>query len=127
MSHGACPLSRHPNGRWPRTASAAAAHNRHERLVKQEKSVLRFIQDPNGSFTNNTANGKSGWQKSNERSLDAFERQNLPKRIAASPATGVPWVLSATIPSSLLRLLSKETPPIGSTKIAMNQIPQIEG
>ncbi len=34
------------------------AHNLHERLVKHEKSVLRFMKDPNVSFTNNTGEQK---------------------------------------------------------------------
>ncbi|MCY4202718.1 MAG: transposase [Aestuariivita sp.] len=43
-----------PKGKRGRVAKSTA-HNRHKRLVKHEKSVLRFVRDPNVSFTNNVA------------------------------------------------------------------------
>ncbi|MCY3877006.1 MAG: transposase [Rhodobacteraceae bacterium] len=41
-----------PKGKRGRTAKSNA-HNLHERLLKHEESVLRFMSDPDVSFTNN--------------------------------------------------------------------------
>ena len=46
-----------PKGKRGRTAKSDA-HNLHERLVKHEESVLRFMSDPHVSFTNNAGERK---------------------------------------------------------------------
>ena len=46
-----------PKGKRGRIAKSDA-HNLHERLVKHEDSVLRFMEDPHASFTNNTGEQK---------------------------------------------------------------------
>ena len=46
-----------PKGKRGRIAKSDA-HNLHERLVKHEESVLRFIGDPDVSFTNNAGERK---------------------------------------------------------------------
>ncbi len=46
-----------PKGKRGRIAKSDA-HNLHERLVKHEESVLRFMSDPDVSFTNNSAERK---------------------------------------------------------------------
>ena len=46
-----------PKGKRGRIARSHA-HNLHERLVRHEESVLRFMRDPDTSFTNNTAEQK---------------------------------------------------------------------
>ncbi|MCY4007040.1 MAG: transposase [Rhodobacteraceae bacterium] len=50
-------IPRCPKGRRGRTAKSDA-HNLHERLAKHEASVLRFMTDPDLSFTNNAAEQK---------------------------------------------------------------------
>ena len=45
------PRSRGQRGR----IAKSDAHNLHERLVQHEASVLRFLRDPDVSFTNNSA------------------------------------------------------------------------
>ena len=44
------------------------AHNLHEALLILEESVLRFMSDPDVSFTNNTGEQKSGCQRSKSKS-----------------------------------------------------------
>ena len=46
-----------PKGKRGRIAKSDA-HNLHERLAKHEQSVLRFMSDPNVSFTNNSGEQK---------------------------------------------------------------------
>ena len=46
-----------PKGKRGRIAKSDA-HNLHERLVKHETSVLRFIRNPHVAFTNNTGEQK---------------------------------------------------------------------
>ncbi len=46
-----------PKGKRGRIAKSDA-HNLHERLVRHEDSVLRFMSDPHASFTNNTGEQK---------------------------------------------------------------------
>ena len=41
-------------------------HNLHEALLELEESVLRFMSDPDVSFTNNGLSKKSGCQRSNK-------------------------------------------------------------
>ncbi|MXY69647.1 MAG: transposase [Acidobacteriia bacterium] len=62
-------------GRRGRIAKSAA-HNLHERLVKHEESVLRFLHDPHASFTNNAGERAENGQGENAR-LGLLSRASL--------------------------------------------------
>ena len=53
---------RRPKGKRGRIANSDA-HNLDDRLAKHLDSVLRFMSDPNGSFTNNTGEQKNRMAK----------------------------------------------------------------
>ena len=78
----------------------SAAHNLHERLAKHEASVLRFLHDPQVSFTNNAGERGLRMAKVKSRSQAAFERRPTARPMRASPATCSRWPRSATILSS---------------------------
>ena len=50
-------IPRRRKGKRGRVAKSFG-HNLHDRLLKNEDSVLRFMSDPNVSFTNNTGEQK---------------------------------------------------------------------
>ena len=55
-------IPRRRKGKRGRVAKSFG-HNLHDRLLKYEDSVLRFMSDPNVSFTNNTGEQKIGMSK----------------------------------------------------------------
>ena len=64
-------IPRRRKGKRGRVAKSFG-HNLHDRLLKNEDSVLRFMSDPDVSFTNNTGEQKkSGCQRSKSKSRGA--------------------------------------------------------
>ncbi len=106
-----------PKGKRGRKSDA---HNLHERLVKHEKSVLRFIDDPNVSFTNNAGEQKIRMAKVKLKVSGCF--RSTQKHGAGAQATSPPWRHSATTHSSPPRSPSTEKPQTSSTS-TMNQNP----
>ena len=64
-----------PKGKRGRIAKSDA-HNLHERLVKHEESVLRFMGDPDVSFTNNAGEQKIRMAKVKIKVSGCFRTQH---------------------------------------------------
>jgi len=64
-----------PKGKRGRIAKSDA-HNLHERLVKHDESVLRFMADPDVSFTNNSAEQKIRMAKVKIKVSGCFRTQH---------------------------------------------------
>ncbi len=95
------------------------AHNLHERLVKHEN--LRFIDDPDVSFTNNAGEQKIRMAKVKLKVSGCF--RSTQKHGAGAQATSPPWPHSATIITSQPRSPSTEKPQTSSTSTTTNQNP----
>lgn len=89
----------HSKGQRGRVAKSDA-HNRHERILKHDESVLRFLRDAHVSFTNNVGERAMRMPRSKSTSRAAFARKPPARPIPASPATCSRWPHSATILSS---------------------------
>ena len=61
--------------------SKSDAHNPHERLFKHEDSVLRFLSDPNVSFTNNAGKQKIRKSKVNIKVSGYFRTELYAKHL----------------------------------------------
>ena len=65
-----------PKGKRGRIAKSDA-HNLHERLAKHEESVLRFMGDPDVSFTNNTGRAENQEGQGQDQGLRMFPNPAL--------------------------------------------------
>ena len=90
--------------------SKSDAHNLHERLAKHEESVLRFIGDPDVSFTNSAGEQKIRMAKVKIRCLDASAPAATPRYGAGSQAISTQWPYADTTRSLQSRSRSPETP-----------------
>ena len=101
------------------------AHNLHERLVQHEASVLRFLHDPDVSFTNNAGERGLRMAKVNIlRSRAAFGPQPTAKPMPASPPTCSPWPRSATTLSSPFK--SRSTGGLSTRSLATMARPPLQ-
>ena len=76
------------------------AHNLHERLVKHEKSVLRFLRDAHVSVTDDVGERAMRMSRPKSRSRAALARKPTARPMPASQAKCSRWPRSATILSS---------------------------
>ena len=67
-----------PKGRRGRLAKSDA-HNLHERLVKLEDAVLRFLTDPAVSFTNNRGERNVRMAKVKMKVSGCFRTEEYPR------------------------------------------------
>ena len=90
------PRSKGQRGR----AAESDAHTLHERFVKHEESVLRFLRDAHLSITKDVGERAMRMPRSKSGSRAAFARKPTVRPMPASPATCSRWPRSATILSS---------------------------
>ena len=92
------------------------AHNLHERLKKYEDAVLRFIHDPDVSFTNNAAERAFRMAKVKMKVSGCFRTRVYAETGAESQATCNQWPQWVTIHSSPSRSRLQDGPQRWSSK-----------